>query len=60
MPARLSKFFHSRYAMLLAAVLMALAAWLTYANGGLAPVCGDLGVALPSANCWLPSGPVSQ
>lgn len=59
MPARLSKFFHSRYAMLLAAVLMALAAWLTYASGELAPVCGDRGVALPSANCWLPSGPVS-
>ena len=56
MPARITKFFHSRYAMFLAAVLMTLALWATWASGHMAAITGNRGIALPPAGSWL-AGP---
>lgn len=41
--------------MFLAATLMVLALWGTYASGSMPLITGDRGIALPSANCWLPA-----
>ncbi len=56
---RLTRLMHSRAAMIVAALLMVAAAWATYAGGGVSPIAGDRGIALPSANGWLPAGAVS-
>lgn len=60
MPARITKFLHSRHAMLLAAALMILAAWSVNAAGSLVRIAGNRGTALPSANCWVADADVSM
>lgn len=51
---RITRFLHSRGAMIAAAVLMVLAAWSAYASGDDAILPGDRGIALPSPVSWLP------
>lgn len=59
MRLKVTKYMHSRYAMLLAVSLMALAAWSTCFSGDFVRIAGDRGIALPSANCWIASADIS-
>lgn len=55
MTVKLTKFMHSRYAMMAAVALMALVAWATEASEQLVRIVADRGTALPSANSWIAS-----
>jgi len=59
MPARITKFFHSRYAMLMASALMVLAAWSAFASGQTVRISGDSSIALPPVDAWIASGSTS-
>ena len=48
-----TRFLHSRYGFLLMLLMSAGAAVLAYLAGGVVPIDGDSGFAIPSANVWL-------
>ena len=55
MTARITDFFHSRYAAFAAVAVMIAAAWSAFAAGNPANLPVDPGPALPPAGCWLPA-----